>query len=165
VAATQGPVPTIITLFRRTSAAMVTDLVSRLAAAGYRGLNESYHVVFENIDPGGTRLTELAARAGMTHPSMSELVSTLEQRGYVTRVPDPTDGRARLVRLTPLGKKLARTAIREIAAIRADWEQRVAAAGLRGDLAAALEAALDGQSIATSSPFETSTFVAAPSER
>lgn len=62
---------------------MIDDLIARLDAAGFTGVTPAQHTVFENLGPGGTRLTELAARAGITHQSMSELVSVLEQRGYL----------------------------------------------------------------------------------
>ena len=76
---------TVMMAFRRTARLMVDELVRRLEADGYRGVQPAYHAVFENIDPGGTRLSNLAARADMTHESMSELVATLERRGWVER--------------------------------------------------------------------------------
>ena len=92
--------------FRRTARLMVDELVRRLEADGYRGVPPAYHAVFENIDPEGTRLSDLAARADMTHQSMSELVAALERRGWVERTrPSPTDRRARLVCLTPEGRQ------------------------------------------------------------
>jgi len=84
------------------------------------------------LDPGGTRLTELAARAGITHQSMSELVSVLERRGYLERRADPVDGRARIVCLTDKAKQMLRLALKEGAVIEADWDQRLADAGLQG---------------------------------
>lgn len=126
---------TLIGLFRRASQLMVNELVERLAAAGYDDLPPAYHPVFENIDRDGTRLTTLAARAGLTHQSMGELVGTLEARGYLERKPDPFDRRARLVCLTDKGRQMVRVALQEIAAIEAEWLRRLAI----GD-----EATLDG---------------------
>jgi DNA-binding MarR family transcriptional regulator len=140
-----GPVPTIISVFRRAAALMIDDLVARLDAAGFAGLTPAHQAVFENLDPGGARLTELAARAGITHQSMSELVSVLEQRGYLERCPDPSDGRARIVRLTPLGQQMARQAIKEMAAIEAEWRKRLSRDGLQGDIVTALTQALATQ--------------------
>jgi DNA-binding MarR family transcriptional regulator len=71
-----------------------------------------------------------------------EVVAELERRGYVERVADPSDGRARLVRLTDDGRNLVRAAVREIAAIERKWSQRWRKAGLKGDLRGPLEAAL-----------------------
>jgi DNA-binding MarR family transcriptional regulator len=140
-----GPVPTIISVFRHAAALMIDDLIARLDTAGFPGLTPAHQAVFENLDPGGTRLTELAARGGITHQSMSELVSVLEQRGYLERRPDPSDGRARIVRLTPTGRQMARQAIKEMAAIEAEWRQRLARAGLNGDIVTALTQALSTQ--------------------
>jgi DNA-binding MarR family transcriptional regulator len=137
-----GPVPTIISVFRRAAGVMNEDLVARLAAAGFAGLNPSHQAVFENLDPGGTRLTELAARAGMTHQSMSELVSVLGQRGYLERRVDPGDRRARMVCLTSTGRRMARRALQEMAAIEADWRERLASTGVTGDIVGAISGAL-----------------------
>jgi DNA-binding MarR family transcriptional regulator len=132
----------VIALFRRTAALMVDELVERMDAAGYPNLSATYHPVFENIDRNGTRLTDLAARAGMTHQSMSELVAVLEGRGYLERRPDPRDGRAKLVCLTTTGRKLVRTSMAEIDAIEAKWRERWRRAGARGDLRRVIETAL-----------------------
>jgi DNA-binding MarR family transcriptional regulator len=70
------------------------------------------------------------------------VVDALVRRGYVERVPDPDDRRARLVVLTEEGKELVRAAVRAIAAIEGEWTARWEAAGLRGDLRRALVAAL-----------------------
>ena len=51
----------------------------------------------------GTRLTELAERAGMSKQAMGDLVVQCEAWGLVTREPDPRDARARLVQFTPTG--------------------------------------------------------------
>lgn len=131
---------TLIVLFRAALREMLDELVDSLTAAGYEA-RSSHSPLFENIDADGTRLTVLAERAEMTHPSMSELVTNIERLGYVERVPDPTDGRARLVRLTPAGRDLQRRALTEIAAIEADWQRRLGptvGAGLRDALVAAL---------------------------
>jgi DNA-binding MarR family transcriptional regulator len=135
-------VTTLTALFRETAALMVEELVERLHGAGYRDHTAAHHPVFENIDRDGTRLTVLAARAGMTHQSMGELVQTLERRGYLERRPDPSDGRATLVTLTRHGRQAARQAIAEIAEIEAAWLERFRQAGLNVDLRAMLEAAL-----------------------
>jgi len=51
----------------------------------------------------GSRLTELAGRAGMTKQAMGDLVTQCEAWGLVVREPDPTDARARQVRFTESG--------------------------------------------------------------
>jgi DNA-binding MarR family transcriptional regulator len=134
---------TIMMAFRRTARLMVEELTRRLAADGYEGVHPGHHNFFENIDPHGTRLTELAARADMTHQSMSELVAGLEARGWVERRPDPTDGRARLICLTPAGRDVTRRGLHHIHEIEAQWQQRWQEAGHDGRLLPVLEHALN----------------------
>ena len=78
---------------------------------GYRqrgddGLRPKHGAVIANIDPQGTRPSVLAERAAMTRPAMGELIDELELTGYVERVPDPNDRRAKLIK--PTAKTLAR---------------------------------------------------------
>ncbi|MDN5931410.1 MAG: MarR family transcriptional regulator [Pseudonocardia sp.] len=116
---------TLITLFRDAGRAMTGELIDRLAARGYPDVRPAHSRVFENLDPAGTRVTELAERAQMTHPSMSELITGLERLGYLQRVADPADGRARMVRLTAAGRVLQRVALAEIGEIEDDWRRRL----------------------------------------
>jgi DNA-binding MarR family transcriptional regulator len=52
------------------------------------------------------RITELAAEERVTQPAITLLVNRLTERGWVERVPDPTDGRAVLVSLTSAGEEV-----------------------------------------------------------
>jgi DNA-binding MarR family transcriptional regulator len=63
---------------------------------------------------GPLRVSELAAREAMTQPGVTMLVHRLADAGYAERVPDPTDGRATLVRITAAGRDVLadRTAAR-----------------------------------------------------
>jgi DNA-binding MarR family transcriptional regulator len=73
---------------------------------GEEGLRPKHGAVIANIDRTGTRPSVLADRAGMTRPAMGELIDELEAAGYVERVADPDDRRAKLIKPTP--KTLAR---------------------------------------------------------
>jgi DNA-binding MarR family transcriptional regulator len=73
---------------------------------GESGLRPKHGAVIANIDAQGTRPSVLAERAGMTRPAMGELIDELEGLGYVDRVPDPEDRRAKLIK--PTAKTLAR---------------------------------------------------------
>jgi DNA-binding MarR family transcriptional regulator len=77
------------------------------------------------LDDGGTRVSVLAERAQMTKQSMAELVAHLERLGYIERVPDPSDRRAKLVRATPRGKQLYTIAREVVAEIEAEWTKRL----------------------------------------
>lgn len=74
-----------------------------LRERGHAGLQPSHQVVFASLGRAGTRLTALAERAGISKQAMGQLVDDLERLDYVERVPDPVDGRAKIVRLTRAG--------------------------------------------------------------
>jgi DNA-binding MarR family transcriptional regulator len=88
--------------------AMATELVALLAERGYPDIRAGHAAVFLHIDRrSGTRLTELARRSRMTKQGMMLVVDDLEGRGYVRRVSDPEDGRAKVVKLTAHGRRCA----------------------------------------------------------
>jgi DNA-binding MarR family transcriptional regulator len=98
--------------------AMGSQLVGILAERGYPDARPGHAAVFLHIDRrSGTRLTDLARRARMSKQGMMLLVDDLEQRGYVRRVGDPEDGRAKVVRLTAKGRRYVGEARRVTAAI------------------------------------------------
>ncbi|MCC3314718.1 MarR family winged helix-turn-helix transcriptional regulator [Nocardia africana] len=132
----------LVALLRGISAAIVSELVTTLHAAGYPDITAAHHPVFYNMDAGGTRLTTLAARAGITHQSMGELVAGLIDLGYLARQPDPSDRRARLIVLTEKGTRAVRVARAAVSDIDRAWYARLEAAGIQGDLRTALSAAL-----------------------
>ena len=71
--------------------------------AGFDDLTLAQSKVFQRVDPAGSRLTELAVAAQMTKQSAGVMVDELERFGYVRRVPDPTDGRARVIHIQKRG--------------------------------------------------------------
>jgi DNA-binding MarR family transcriptional regulator len=101
--------------------ALVTELHTQLAAKGYPDLPATHTIVFAHVDRQGIRLSELARRAQLTKQLVNYLVTTLEERGYVERVPDPIDGRARIVRLTERGQQAAEVGREIIESIEGEW--------------------------------------------
>ena len=83
-------------LLREPFVAMSDGLMRRLAATGHPEVRYAHGAVFQYLDDAGTRVSDLAARARITKQSMAELVAHLERHGYVERVPDPGDRRAKL---------------------------------------------------------------------
>ena len=112
-------------LLHKVTRAFDAELTARLRARGYTDIRRSHGAVFANIDDGGTRPSELAQRAGMTHPSMTELIAELEAKGYVTRQPDHEDGRSRVVVLTRRGSRHRRDARRIIAEMEREYRKRL----------------------------------------
>lgn len=94
--------------------------LSNLAA---RGQVSAAHIhITRHLALDGSRLTDLAARAGMSKQSMGDLVDQCAAWGLVTRVADSRDKRARLVRFTESG--LAWLKAFELAVAQADREFR-----------------------------------------
>ena len=118
-------------LLREPFRAMNEELVARLAARGHPEVRSAHGAVFQYLDDAGTRVSELAERAQMTKQSMAQLVAHLEAHGYVERVPDPADGRAKLVRATEQGRAVFAIARGLVAEVDARLEARLGAAKLQ----------------------------------
>ena len=103
----------------------VDDLAARVADTQFSDIRVTHGCVFGNIDPEGSRLTELAERARMTKQSVGEVTTDLEQRGYVERAPDPADGRAKIIRLTERGHEAQTLGFELIAEIEREWGERI----------------------------------------
>ena len=99
-------------------------IMAAVTAAGF-DVTLAQARILQRVNPGGSRLTELAEASQVTKQTAGFLVDQLEKLGYVERVPDPTDGRARLVRVTEKAKGAMPVAAEEMARIEAEWEQHI----------------------------------------
>jgi len=82
------------------------QLYAGIVAAGYDDLNAAHVGLWRYPGLEGLRPSQLADRRGITKQSVNDLLAHLEQHGYLIRVPDPDDGRARVIRLTSKGWRL-----------------------------------------------------------
>ena len=96
-----------------------------IVAAGITDITLAQARVAARIGQHGTRVSELAEQARVTKQSAGFLVEQLEAAGYVERVPDPTDRRARLVRLTARADRVVQTANAEVDRVLTEWATRV----------------------------------------
>jgi DNA-binding MarR family transcriptional regulator len=110
-----------------------------VAERGFEDLRPALSVVFQHLRDEGSRLTEIAERAQLTKPTVVYLVNDLEQLGYVERVPDPDDGRAKLVRATARGQAAVAQARRAVLEIERDWSKLLGPGGME-QLRSSLEA-------------------------
>lgn len=106
-------------------------LAARLAERGHPDVRPPHGNVFSFLDDAGTRVSDLARRAQITKQSMADLVAHLERHGYVERVPDPADRRAKLVRATDRGREVYTLAREFVADLEAEWTARLGAAKMR----------------------------------
>ena len=118
------------------------QIVDGVVGAGFPQ-KPSHSAVFAQIDPDGSRLTDLARGANVSPQAMGELVDELQELGYVERRPDPTDRRAKLIALTERGHDCIRAGIATIEGIEERIDQILGQRGhaqLRRLLNALLEA-------------------------
>lgn len=94
---------TLGSLLRRPYEVLAERIYAEVGAR-FEGVRQAHGSVFRHLTPDGSRVTELAERAGMTKQSMAYLVDSLHENGYVRFEPDPDDGRAKLVKLTERGE-------------------------------------------------------------
>jgi DNA-binding MarR family transcriptional regulator len=97
-------------------------IVEGVVGAGHP-IKPRYSAVFGQFDPGSPptrRAGELARGAGMTPQAMGELIDEMEALGYLQRELDPTDRRAKLIRMTPLGESALEAGGRAIGGLEAD---------------------------------------------
>ena len=101
--------------------AMEAHVSESLVAAGYDDITPAQHRVFQRVTVDGVRIGQLARQAMVTKQTATFIVDQLEKAGYVERVPDPTDARARLVRLSVRGKDLVQVAREASQQIESSW--------------------------------------------
>jgi DNA-binding MarR family transcriptional regulator len=113
--------PNVGILLREPFQEVVRRVSVGLVEAGFDDIRPAHTAVFQHIEAGGSRLTDLAERAQITKQSMGYLVDHLEQCGYLERRPDPIDRRAALISLTDRGWEQVRASLRIIATIEEEW--------------------------------------------
>lgn len=97
------------------------ELLAEAEAHGYGDLRPAHLQITGNVGLRGIRLTQLAARAQLSLAATSELVNELQDLGYLTREPDPTDARAKLILPTPRGRKMLAEASAKVVDLEQDW--------------------------------------------
>ncbi len=132
------PPPNVARSLMVISRAHTAAVTARLAQRGYDDFPFASASLLWLIDEGGTRSTALAQRAGVTKQAMSQLVRLMERQGYLEQVPDPTDTRAKVVRMTARGEAVKTACV----AVRGELNRMVSGA-LGRDAAERLAANLD----------------------
>lgn len=116
--------------------AMDARVIQAMREAGF-DVTVAQARIAQRIADDGSRLTDLAEQAQVTKQTASLLVAALERQGLVERVPDPADGRARLIRFTQRGRAASERAREMVMAVEQEWNDL-----LGPDLAGCLREAL-----------------------
>jgi DNA-binding MarR family transcriptional regulator len=104
--------------FRRFEEELAAALASPREQFDVRPVHDA---VLAYLDRDGTRASVLADRARLSRQAITQLTDELEQRGVVVRLPDPGDGRAKIIHYTPEALKIFDASRRTIAALERRW--------------------------------------------
>lgn len=115
----------IVALLGSVKDELLEEMYRRLVAAGYPGLRPSHGCIFRYLDVDGSPLSELAELSEMSKQAFGEHVANVEALGYVERVPDPRDGRAKLIMPTPRGREALLLGRQIFADIEREWADAV----------------------------------------
>jgi DNA-binding MarR family transcriptional regulator len=111
-------------LFEIAKDAFFEDFREELEQTEFGEIRPTHGCVFRFVRGEGMRLTVLAEMAGMTKQSVGEIVDDLVDRGYVKRIPDPEDKRAKLICLTEKGERAQATGLALFAKVEKRWTER-----------------------------------------
>jgi DNA-binding MarR family transcriptional regulator len=118
-------------LFEIAKDAFFEDFREELEQTEFGDIRPTHGCVFRFVRGPGMRLTVLAEMAGMTKQSVGEIVDDLVARGYVKRIPDPEDKRAKLICLTERGERAQATGLALFAKVEKQWAERYGAERMR----------------------------------
>ncbi|HQZ13146.1 MAG TPA: MarR family transcriptional regulator [Devosia sp.] len=122
-------------LSRQWKAEFDAEMVRR----GHGWMTEARGAVIGHLRPGGLSQSALTAAMGITKQAVQQLVDDLAAEGIVERVPDPSDGRGRIVRFTGTGISALEESNAVKLQIEAEWR-----AAIGSEPFDRLVAALDG---------------------
>ena len=110
---------------------MDESLQAQLQAAGMPPLSRTQSQIMTNIADGVNRPSEMARRLGISRQAVQQLLSDLQQRELVELIPDPADARAKVIRYSSHGQKIAKVTIKALERIDAEIEARLGAQALQ----------------------------------
>jgi DNA-binding MarR family transcriptional regulator len=117
--------------------AVIEEFLEEMRETEFSDIRLVHGCVFRYMKDRGLRLTEIAERGNMTKQSAGEVVDDLVELGYVERLPDPDDRRAKIVRFTERGEAAQSYGFRLLDEIEKRWGERYGAeriASLRATL-------------------------------
>jgi DNA-binding MarR family transcriptional regulator len=100
--------PTVPALVNLVAGSGVPRLRAVFAAAGLHGIRPAQAIALVPLAAGGMHASDLADHLKVSRQAVAQGVTALEREGYVNRVPDPADARARTIELTPRGRQVLR---------------------------------------------------------
>ncbi|OCB59970.1 MarR family transcriptional regulator [Mycobacterium malmoense] len=136
--------PTVPALVNLVAASGAPRLRAAFATAGLDGIRPAQAVALVPLASGGLHASDLADRLQVSRQAVAQAITGLERHGYVNRVPDPRDARARVVELTARGRQALRVMRSNAVDLEQRWE-RVLGRRRLAELREALQALLADQ--------------------
>lgn len=119
---TGHPVPGLVQSLAREVAVRLRE---DLAGHGMVGVRPIHAPLLVQLLGGGRRAADLAETTGVSRQAIAQVVVTLERDGFIERIADPGDSRAKLVCLTARGRAALRRMRSSNQALEEEWRARV----------------------------------------
>jgi DNA-binding MarR family transcriptional regulator len=123
--------PTVPALVAMLAATAGPRLRAAFAAAGLDGIRPAQSAALVPLAAGPLHASDVADRLRVTRQAVAQAMTALERHGYVARVPDPVDARARLIELTPRGRRALRVMRSSAGDVESQWQQALGPRRLR----------------------------------
>jgi len=136
--------PTVPALVNLVAASGAPHLRAAFVAAGLDGIRPAQSVALVPLVAGGLHASDLADRLRVSRQAVAQAITGLERHGYVNRVPDPLDARARIIELTPRGRQALRVMRSNAIDLEKRWEKTLGRQRL-GELRETLQMLLAGE--------------------
>lgn len=117
----------LIALVHDADKAFQAHMVRSAHEHGRPDIKPAHNHVFAILGDEGDRAADLAVRAGITRQSMGEVIRDMVDIGILEMAPDPKDGRAKIVRYTPEGKRFSSGGLRHLRDLEDRFEQEFGA--------------------------------------
>jgi DNA-binding MarR family transcriptional regulator len=115
--------PTVPALVNLVAASGAPHLRAAFAAAGLDGIRPAQSGALVPLAGGGLHASDLADHLRVSRQAVAQAITGLERHGYVLRVPDPLDARARIIELTPRGRQALRVMRSNALELEKRWKQ------------------------------------------
>ena len=111
----------LLAIVQRAARVLAADMIEQAHERGHTQIRPAHDAVFATLPEEGARISDMAARAGITKQSMGEAVRDMVGLGLLEMTDDPTDRRAKLVTYTDAGLAVALDGRRYMYALEQRW--------------------------------------------
>ena len=111
----------LLAIVQRAARVLAADMIEQAHERGHTQIRPAHDAVFATLPEEGARISDMAARAGITKQSMGEAVRDMVGLGLLEMTDDPKDRRAKLVTYTDAGLAVALDGRRYMYALEQRW--------------------------------------------